>query len=169
MHLISFVFLALLNGFYSLSVPLANGQSLSMDQFRGKKLLLVNIATGSPLRSQLSQLEQFYRLHRDSVVVIGFPSNSFGNEPKTAAELQAYFTDSVAVTFPVAAPGRVTGPDAHAVYRWLAQPAQNGVATFVPSKDFQKVLISRGGQPTGIFAGTVQPGDSLLLKAIALP
>jgi glutathione peroxidase len=63
---------------YSYEAPSINGGVIDFDSYRGKKIFIVNIATGSSRASQLSELEQLYQMHKDSMVVIGFPSNTFG-------------------------------------------------------------------------------------------
>ena len=81
--MINFLITALaviITNFYSLSYTDTNGNSHAMSAYAGKKILIVNIATNSPMSSQIGQLQQLHQQYGDSLIIIAFPSNSFGNE-----------------------------------------------------------------------------------------
>ena len=138
---------------YSLNIKTLDGDTISLGQYKGKKILLVNIATHSPYAGiQLSELEKFYQNHKDSIVVIGFPSNSFGNEPSTNQELQATLKETYHCSFPIVEKADVTGSNAHAVYQWLQSAKQNGITDAAIKDDFQKFLIGKDGTLAGLFS-----------------
>lgn len=165
MNIILFIISAVLN-FYSLTYKPLNGSETAMSAYAGKKILLVNIATNSPLKSQIFELEILQQEFRDSLVVIAFPSNSFGHEPKSNQQLSNYFTDSLQVTYHVAQLSDVTGANISPVCSWVKNESLNGTSTFDFTKDFQKVLIDDTGKIMGVFSSRVSPTDPIIKNAI---
>ena len=89
--IIGFMTSVMVVSFYSLSVPsIARDATIRFNTFQNKKVLLVNTATASPSAYQLQKLQQLYLQHKDSMVIIAFPSNSFGNEPRNKNGLRKY-------------------------------------------------------------------------------
>jgi glutathione peroxidase len=103
-------------------------------------------------------------LHKDSILVIAFPSNSFGNEPGSDAGIAAALQGQV--SFPVARKASVSGADAQPLYQWLQTAADNGLANLRIKADFQKILIGKDGKIKGIFAPGVLPSDPAITNAI---
>jgi glutathione peroxidase len=140
-----------------------------MSQYQGKKILLVNIASESPEAAvQIPQLEQLYQQYKDSLVVIGFPSNDFGNEPRTNEELKMLMQLTYHAAFPMAARMGVkdsTG-NTHPLYSWLQHKSANGVMDVHISKDFQKILIDNNGSVIGFFGSRVLPMSNTIQNAI---
>ena len=151
---------------YSYTIVGANGVSIDFNGFRNKKILLVNIATNSQRADQIGELEELYQLYGDSLVVIAFPSNSFGNEPRSNAEIAAYCTTNYNSSFVIAGKNAVAGSGIQPIYEWLASPALNGVLMGTVSNDFQKFLIDKNGVIAGVFAPMISPMDSIIQKAI---
>lgn len=155
---------------YSYSVRTVTGNIKPLSAYQGKKILLVNVASKSSYSNQLHQLEQLQQQYKDSLVVIAFPSNSFGNEPLDSAGLRYLFQDSLKVSFIVSRKTQVAAYGLHPIYRWVSDSALNGNATaFEINDDFQKVLISKDGKPYGYFNSMVSPLDSLITSAIEKP
>jgi len=90
---------AYLTSIYSFQITDINNNTINFNDFQGKKLLLVNIATGSTRVSQLSQLEQLNQKYGDSLVIIAFPSNSFGHESRTNSEIKQFCQSQYGITF----------------------------------------------------------------------
>lgn len=151
---------------YTYEVNGANGASIDFDVFRNRKILLVNIATGSIRANQIGELQQLQELYGDSLVIVAFPSNSFGNEPRTNAEIAAFCDQNYGATFYIAEKNSVEGPQKQPIYKWLASPSQNGVLSGIVAADFHKFLIGSDGSLMGSYASMVSPMDSVLLKAI---
>lgn len=151
---------------YNYQVPAIDGGTIDFNNYRGKKIFLVNIATGSGYASQLPALEQLYQRHKDSMVVIGFPSNSFGNEPLTDGQIAHSLRNTYGITFPLAAKQVVIGDSAHAVYKWLASKEENGVLRSRIRGDFQKYLLNRQGKLVGIFDTATAPLSERIQSAI---
>ena len=151
---------------YDISVPGIAGNEIRFNDYRNKKILLVNICTGGPHVNQLAELEQLYQRYKDSLVIIAFPSNSFNNETHTNEELASILNNTYHISFPVASKSEVVGQNANSVYKWLSDSNENGVVSNPARADFQKYLINGQGRIIGIFRGLVSPLDSMIQKSI---
>lgn len=146
-----------------------DGTNISMAQYQGKKILLVNIASASEFAAvQLPQLEQLYQQYKDSLVVIGFPSNDFGNEPRTDAEIKLLLQNTYHIGFPVSV--KTTVKDSltttHAIYTWLQNQSENGSINMKVKKDFQKYIVDKNGMLIGVFGAKTNPLDSAIINTI---
>lgn len=161
--LIAFV----LTNFYSLQFSDTDGNTVSMNGFQNKKILIVNIATGNGQRiGQLAGLQQLQQQYGDSLVVIVFPSNSFGNESRTNSQIKQFCQENYGATFRIAEKTNVTGNDVHPVFNWLSAVSENGVMNVTVAKDFQKFLIGKDGSLAGIFSPSVDPMSQEVISAI---
>jgi glutathione peroxidase len=151
---------------YSYRVSSISYGEIKFNDYQHKKILIVNTATGSNLASQLTQLEQLYLQHQDSVVVIAFPSNSFGNEPGTNADIKNTMEGTYGITFPIAIKSPVIGDTANVIYQWLRSKLMNGVMNGKTKGDFQKYLIDMDGKIVAEFDGTISPTSTALLNAL---
>ncbi|MDB5199281.1 MAG: glutathione peroxidase [Chitinophagaceae bacterium] len=150
---------------YSFVIGTGNS-SINFNDFQNKKILLVNIATGSPRANQLGELQQLKQQYGDSLVIVVFPSNSFGNESRSNAAIKEFCQLQYGVSYLLAAKGAVTGSYMQPVYQWLTHESQNGIQNSEIKGDFQKYLIDRNGQLLAIFAGSVSPLDPQIVSAI---
>lgn len=151
---------------YSLHFNDIDGNQVNLSTYQNKKILIVNIATGSPRVNQLGNLQQLHQLYGDSVVIIGFPSNSFGNESRSDAEIKQFCQSNYGVTFKIASKNPVAGTGIQSIYNWLARAGENGVTDIPMGKDFQKVLIGKDGTIMGFFAPSVDPMDEAIQSAL---
>ena len=142
---------------YTLSFLSINGNTINMNDYKGKKILLVNIATDSKYVQQLASLEQLYEKYQDSLVVIAFPSNSFGAESRSDKAIKTFCEDNYHANFILAAKTEVVGENANDIYKWLSSADQNGVVDNKMVADFEKILIDKDGMIAGVFAPTVDP------------
>jgi glutathione peroxidase len=138
-------------------------EAVSLCQFRGKVLLVVNTASECGYTPQYEGLEQLYRRYRDrGLVVLGFPANDFGGqEPGSNKAIADFCQVNYGVTFPVFAKSSVVGPSANAVFRELT--ARTGAA---PRWNFHKYLVDRNGAAVASFASQVEPLDPKLTREI---
>ena len=153
---------------YSINIASVDNSMISLNSYRGKKILLVNTASASPQAVQLAQLQELQNQLQDTVVVIAFPSNSFGNEPRSGSLLKAYMRDSLGLTFPVAERSEVTNASANMLFRWLGSKSYNGISNAATTTDFQKFLVDGNGSLIGIFDSSVKPTSQLMLRAIRM-
>jgi len=156
------------SSFYSLQFQDIDNNTVSMSQFEGKKILLVNIASGSARVNQLSGLQQLHQQYGDSVVVIGFPSNSFGHEPLSDAAIKQFCQTNYGVTFLLASKNPVAGPVNQTLFNWLTSAEENEVTNEPIKGDFQKYLINETGNLIGIFSPAVQPTSEELTSALSI-
>jgi glutathione peroxidase len=125
---------------YDLSFIDNSGNEIKLESFKGKNILIVNTASQCGYTKQYADLQ---KIQSDSLVVIGFPCNQFGNqEPGTDQEIKNFCTSVYGVTFPISKKIEVNGPNAHPIYRYCKD-----IAT--PGRDigwnFEKFLISADG------------------------
>ena len=141
------------------------GGDLPLDAYRGKAVLVVNVASKCGFTPQYKGLQVLWRKYRDrGFVLLGVPSNDFGaQEPGMAAEIAQFCTASYGVDFPLTAKVPVTGSAAHPFYKWLE--AKLGDAGR-PRWNFYKYLIAADGHVVGGFSSRVAPDDPKLLQAI---
>lgn len=144
----------------------AAGNNVALSTYQGKKILLVNIATGSSRTNQIGELQQLQQQYPDSLVVIAFPSNSFSHEAREDSAIQQYCSTVYGVTYPIAQKAAVKGTAIQTVYNWLGNKSENGISTGEVIGDFQKFLIDETGNMVGIFSPTISPLDSTIAKAI---
>jgi glutathione peroxidase len=143
--------------------PLAQEQPQSLcEAYKGQVLLVVNTASQCGFTPQYKGLEALYkRYQKRGLVVIGFPSNDFAQEPGSEQEIVRFCRLTYDVAFPMFEKIRVSGEGAHPFYQKLA--AQGGG---YPRWNFYKYLVDRDGQVTAQFPSQVRPDDPQLITAI---
>jgi glutathione peroxidase len=174
---------------YSIPIARADGTQATLAEFRGKALLLVNVASKCGLTPQYDALERIHKKYASQgLQVLGFPSNDFGSqEPGTNAEIQAFCRLNYGVTFPVFAKLTVKGNGQHPLYAYLTRvfprATRKGSALLKLLRrlihpksftgqageiawNFEKFLIDREGAVVGRFAPDVTPDNPLLTGAI---
>jgi len=151
---------------YSVHFNNIDGNDQSFSFCQGKKILIVNIATGSQRVNQLAGLQQLQEQYSDSLVIVAFPSNSFGHESRSNSEIKTFCQSQYNVSFVLGEKGNVTGENKLAIYNWLTSVSDNGVMNSVVSGDFQKFLVDKNGSLIGVFGPVVEPADSMLVQAI---
>jgi len=176
---------------YDIPVETITGQLTSLAAYRGKVLLVVNVASQCGLTSQYEALQKLYLQHKDrGLVVLGFPANDFGaQEPGSNQEIAEFCQSRFGVGFPMFSKISVTGETAHPLYKELveAQPHATGPgrASFRANLEeflaksggktrpepgvlwnFEKFLVDRYGRVVGRFSPEVAPDDPLFVRAI---
>lgn len=161
--LLPFIFFT---GIYEFSLPAAQGGTINLSDYRGKKMLIVNTASNSGLAIQYAKLEELYQKYKDSLVIIAIPSNSFGNEQDDDSTIYEHVTAAYDITYPLAGKTEVAGDSTHELYQWLSLRALNNVTDIQMQSDFQKILIDGSGKITGIFSSAVDPMSKEMQDAI---
>ena len=123
------------------------GDSVSLSSYKGKKLLIVNVASECGLTSQYEQLEELYSAtDRDKFEIIGIPANNFGGqEPGTDEEILKFCTTNFGTSFPMMGKVSVKGPEQHELYKYLTSKDENGVEDVEMIWNFQKILVDEAG------------------------
>ena len=146
---------------------LDNDKMIHLSDYKGKYLVIVNTASECGYTPQYKDLQEFYMRHKDSVVVLGCPSNQFGEqEPGSEAEIAGFCKKNYGVTFPLTEKIVVKDSSAqHPLYQWLTKKEKNGVGDFTVKWNFNKFVINPEGKLIRYFSSKVKPGDSLFLSS----
>ena len=149
--------------FYDIDVVTIDGKPQKMDVYRGKTLLIVNVASQCGYTPQYEGLEALYRRYRDrGLVVLGFPANDFGaQEPGSNGEIAKFCEVNYGVSFPMFAKSGVSAGNANPFYASLAKKTGER-----PHWNFHKYLIDRSGETVLSFGSAVEPGDRKLVGEI---
>jgi len=124
-----------------------NGEIIDLADYKGKKLMIVNVASECGFTNQYAQLQELHAKYGDKVEVIGFPSNDFGGqEPKSEAEILDFCRKDYKVSFPLSEKVKIKGRNKHPVYDWLTKSSQNGKMDNKVGWNFQKYLINEDGE-----------------------
>jgi glutathione peroxidase len=152
--------------FHSLSFKNIDNVTINMNSFTGKKVMIVNIATGSNRINQLAGLKQLQQQYADSLQIIVFPSNSFGKETRTDAQIKQFLQPLVGNTIIIAAKSDVINSNANAIFKWLASKNKNGDMDAVAGGDFEKFIVGKDGTIYGVFSSKVSPTDPSVIATI---
>ena len=142
------------------------GDEISLNQYAGKKVMVVNTASKCGLTPQYSDLQKLYEeFGGENFVILGFPANNFlKQEPGTNEEIAAFCQSNYGVSFPMMAKISVKGEDQHPLYRWLTSKAENGVEDSEVSWNFQKYLIDEKGNLVKVLSPKTSPYDDEILS-----
>jgi len=154
--------------FYALNAVLNNGDSISFESFRGKKVLLVNTASDCGYTGQYKELEALYQQYKNNLIVVGFPANDFkAQEKKSDADIATFCKVNYGVTFLLMRKGSVVkGAEQQSVYQWLSSTSANGWCSKAPVWNFCKYLVNEEGVLTAYFPQTVSPLDEAVAQQI---
>jgi glutathione peroxidase len=135
-----------------------DGQPLPLAQYRGRPVLVVNTASFCGFTPQYEDLEALWQRYRDrGVVVIGVPSNDFGQqEPGSSKEIKEFCESKYSVDFPLTEKQEVIGPKAHPFFQWIAAELGEDAA---PRWNFHKYLVGPDGTLAGAWPSRVRPTD----------
>lgn len=143
--------------FYELSCKTIDGDTFEFSTLKGKKVLIVNVASKCGFTPQYEDLEKLFKEYGgDDFIILGFPSNDFlKQESGSEKEIKAFCQLTYGVTFPMMSKVKVKGDDKHQVYKWLTRKDLNRVMNSTVKWNFQKYMISKEGYLLGLAA----PGD----------
>ncbi len=152
---------------YDFTLPSIDGKPLPLSTFKGKVILVVNVASRCGFTPQYSALESIYEKYKDQgFVIVGFPANNFGGqEPGTNQEIKTFCQTKYSVTFPIYSKVSVKGPDQTPLYQYLTTTANPALAGDI-KWNFTKFLVSRDGQVVKRFESAVTPDSSEVTSAI---
>jgi glutathione peroxidase len=152
---------------YDFTLPLLNGKDAPLADYKGKVVLVVNVASRCGFTPQYSALESIYEKYKDQgFVIIGFPANNFaGQEPGTNEEIAKFCTGKYNVTFPVYGKLSVKGDDQAPLYSFLTKDANPTLAGDI-KWNFTKFLVDRNGNVVQRFEPPVTPDSPEVVSAI---
>ncbi|RAP33138.1 glutathione peroxidase [Candidatus Marinamargulisbacteria bacterium SCGC AG-439-L15] len=155
-------------GLMSIPIETIDGDKISLNKYKGKVLLVVNVASRCGFTSQYDGLESLYQKYKDQgLVVLGFPANNFGNqEPGSNEEIKSFCSLNFNVTFPMMAKVSVKGDSCHPLYQYLTSKKEGHRFGGKISWNFNKFLIGRNGHVVDRFGSMVKPGSQKMTMAI---
>ena len=144
---------------YEITVKTIDGQTKTLEIYRGKVLLIVNVASKCGFTSQYAGLEALYRRYRDKgFTILGFPCDQFGNqEPGSEVEIKSFCSLTYDVTFPLFAKIEVNGSGAHPLYTFLKKAQPGLLGSEAIKWNFTKFLVNRDGQVLKRYAPSDTP------------
>ena len=145
---------------YQFNFSQLDGEEISLSQFKGKAILIVNTASFCGLTYHYSGLEKLYQKYKErGLVIIGFPCNQFGKqEPGTSEEIKEFCNLNYDVTFLMSTKVDVNGKNAHPLFKYLKSELKGKLNDSI-KWNFSKFLIDRDGIPFKRFSSTVEPED----------
>ena len=150
--------------FYDYTVKAIDGTDFDLSTLKGKKVLVVNVASKCGLTPQYKELQELYDKYKDqNFIIIGFPANNFmGQEPGTNEEILTFCTLKYDVSFPMMEKISVKGKHIAPVYEWLTKKELNGKENAKVTWNFQKFMVDENGN----WVGSVSPRTSPLSEEI---
>jgi glutathione peroxidase-family protein len=155
-------------GVYEFTMKDIDGGTVKLDAYKGKVLMIVNVASKCGYTSQYEGLEAIYKKYKDQgFVVLGFPANNFmGQEPGTEKEIKDFCSTTYGVTFPMFSKISVTGADQHPFYTFLTSKKSNPEFGGDISWNFNKFLVDRNGKIVARFGSKDKPQDEKVVAEI---
>ncbi|MDO9634702.1 MAG: glutathione peroxidase [Paludibacter sp.] len=146
---------------YPFEVVTIDGEKTTLEQYKGKVVLIVNVASKCGLTKQYEGLEAIYKKYKDrGLVILGFPCNQFmGQEPGTESEIAEFCSVNYGVTFPLFSKIEVNGEDAHPLYQFLKKELPGTGNKSDIEWNFAKFLIDKNGKPVLRYHPRVKPVD----------
>ena len=146
--------------FYTLSANDINGKIINFSKFKGKKLLIVNVASKCGYTSQYKDLQELHRKYNDKITILAFPSNNFGfQEPGSNDQIEEFCDSNFGIEFQLFEKSDVRGKNSNDVYKWLSSIESNGWNDKSPRWNFFKYLIDENGNLNSIYSSNVNPLD----------
>jgi glutathione peroxidase len=147
------------NNVYGFKAKSIDGREVCLDEFRGKTLLIVNVASQCGFTPQYAGLEALYRKYKDEgLVVLGFPCNQFGGqEPGSEPEIKSFCQTNYQVSFPLFAKIDVNGAGAHPLYQHLKKEKRGILFTKRIKWNFTKFLVDRNGRVVKRYGPATKP------------
>ena len=151
---------------YDFTVTDIDGKKFDLSQFKGKKVMIVNVASKCGLTPQYELLQELYDEYKNKgLVIIGFPANNFKDqEPGSNREIKEFCTRNYGVTFPMMEKISVAGSNQAPIYRWLTKKSENGKIDQEVTWNFQKFLIDEKGNLVDVVLPKESPKSEVILN-----
>ena len=153
--------------FFDLSIKNIDNKIMNLSKFKGKTVLLVNVASNCGFTKQYTGLQALYEKYKEKdFIVLGVPSNQFGGqEPGSNNEIKNFCETNFNITFPITNKVDVKGDNAHSLYKWAKENHGNST---VPKWNFHKILINKEGKIQDTFNSFITPLSDKIIKQIEL-
>ncbi len=142
-----------------------DGSNLSLSEYKQKVIVVVNVASKCGFTSQYDDMQKVWdEYQKKGVVMIGVPSNDFGNqEPGNSEDIKNFCESKFGITFPMTEKVSVKGDDAHPFYKWAVK---NHGKSAIPKWNFHKIIVDREGKVSETFSSITSPSSKKFIKAI---
>jgi glutathione peroxidase len=162
---------------YNITVQPVGEEEKKLEDYKGRALLIVNVASFCGFTPQYEGLEKLNRKYRDKgLSILAFPSNDFGGqEPNTMTEIQTFCTENYGISFELFDKIKIKGLDKHPLYKWLISQEKSSLLEKITGEvdaskevqwNFEKFLVSRDGKLLKRFVSKVAPEDPQVIEAI---
>ena len=154
--------------FYDYSLELIDGEKITLDRYKGKKVIIVNVASKCGYTYQYGGLQNLYEEYSDKIEIIGIPTNDFmWQEPGKNKDIQTFCSVNYGVTFPIIKKTVVKkNINQHPIYSWLSSKQLNGWNDSEPGWNFYKYLVNEKGELIDILSSKVKPQDKKIIDFI---
>lgn len=150
---------------HELSITSIDGEVIALEQFKGKKILFVNVASKCGFTKQYDGLQKLHEEYKDKLVVVGLPCNQFGaQEPGSLSEIKTFCRANFGVEFLMTEKIDVKGENQHVLYKWLTSKNENGVKSSSVKWNFQKYLVDENGKLIDVFYSITTPDSDKIIK-----
>jgi len=153
---------------YDIEINDINGNPIELSNFKGKKILFVNVASKCGFTPQYKELELLHELYKNQLVVIGLPCNQFGQqEPGSNEEIVEFCSSTFGVEFLMTDKIEVKGANQHPLYAWLTKKELNGKKNSTVKWNFQKYLIDEQGELIDFYYSITKPMSDKILQHLS--
>ena len=152
---------------YSIEINSIDGTPINLNDYNGKYLLFVNVASECGFTGQYEDLQKLYDTYQDKLMVIGVPCNQFGSqEPGNSEQIQSFCKKNYGVTFLMTEKIDVKGDQQDTLYKWLTDKTLNGTKSTSVKWNFQKYLVDKNGHFVDYFYSLTKPLSSKITRQI---
>ena len=150
---------------FDFKINTINGDELNLSTYKGKTVLIVNVASNCGFTKQYDDLQNLYDIYsKKGLVILGIPSNQFGGqEPGSEDEIKDFCKTNFNITFPMTSKYDVKGENAHPIFLWAKKSFGNST---VPKWNFHKILVNKNGKIVDTFASFTNPRSNKIIKKI---
>ncbi len=153
--------------FYQLSAKDIEGNIVNFSKYKGKKLLIVNVASKCGYTPQYKDLQELHKKYNDKITILAFPSNNFGfQEPGSNEQIEEFCETNFGVEFQLFEKSNVRGENTNDVYKWLSSINDNGWNDKSPRWNFFKYLIDDFGNLKAVYSSNVNPLDKEIIDFV---
>lgn len=152
---------------YDIKIKSIDGEDINLNNFKGKKIMFVNVASECGFTGQYEDLQLLHEQYGNKLVLIGLPCNQFGGqEPGSLQEIKTFCKRNYGVDFLMTEKIDVKGENQHPLYQWLTKKNQNGIKNSSVKWNFQKYLVDEKGIYIDYFYSMTKPMSSKIIKLL---
>ncbi len=153
--------------FYKLSAKDIDGNVINFSKYKGKKLLIVNVASKCGYTNQYKDLQELHKKYNDKVTILAFPSNNFGfQEPGSNKQIEEFCETNYGIEFQLFEKSDVRGKNSNSIYKWLSNIEDNGWNDKSPRWNFFKYLVDEDGNLKAVYSSSTNPMDKEILDFV---